>query len=217
MIKMSDKLPEEQESLLASIEAAFFNSNPFLRLDVDVEGQTVDDNGVVTLGCRAGPERDVWSLLHEMSHLVEIDDERANQPGWGLNYGRYVYIPGIHRGGGWYEMCTGQAVRREMRVGAFQYHLGVELGFYTDLDAYVTYYADISRHLPSDSLCAFASEEDCYKPCDVVESGRVVDYNAACQKVLRQLIAEDTYRFPSFQAEWERKNTLLKESWIPGG
>lgn len=197
-------LPKDQEALFAVIQQRFFRDSPII-VDIHHEGQKVD-GGIITLGCRAGPGINVSNLLHEMSHFVEIDDARIGQPGWGLRYGKYCYIPGC----GWYEQHTGKSIRREMRVGVFQYHLGAELGFYADLEAFIEDYADTSRFLPSDALCAFAAEENCYKPCDVVDDGKIVDTKGACVKFLRQLAVGPSFQFSVFQQEWARKNELLR-------
>src|SRR5271155_2850520 len=91
-----------------------------IEITVNLEGMRVID-GCLSLGCRTGPVRTSFGLLHEMSHFVEIDDARMLTEGWGLRLPE-VYVPGQYA-----RMCavpvTKQATERELRVSAYQWHI----------------------------------------------------------------------------------------------
>lgn len=80
----------------------------------DVEGNEIE-NGKLILGMRAYTDVSVDNLLHEMSHFVEIDDDRCGMLGWGLRVARICVM------GTW---CTNiqtfQACEREIRVHGIQ-------------------------------------------------------------------------------------------------
>ena len=50
------------------------------------EGQDIR-GGIMLLGTRVGPSRhDLGALVHEIAHLIEIDDARAMSRNWGFDY-----------------------------------------------------------------------------------------------------------------------------------
>lgn len=62
----------------------FFNTE-FVKYKVGLEGMTVSDTGTIIMGNKAGPLYfSIKNLCHEMSHMVEINDERMRMRGWGL-------------------------------------------------------------------------------------------------------------------------------------
>lgn len=91
----------------------FLPHRPYLSWSGRLEGSTID-RGRLVLGMRAGPNISINHLLHEMAHLVEIDDERCFAPSWGLRGKEFPR--------------TFQATEREMRVGAIQIVLGDIVG-----------------------------------------------------------------------------------------
>lgn len=195
-------LPAAEVPLFEELVKRYFRGP--LKADVHTEGQQVED-GFLTLGCRAGPGISVKNLLHEMSHFTEIDDARVMSPGWGLRVGKMHHMFGKT----WFECGTGECIRRELRVGAFQYNFGADLGYYLDKDSFVAEYVQVMRFMPFDALCSLASEEDCYKPTSSNPDGRVVDYETACEKVLNHLLDSGNYSPDTFNAEWNRKLTKL--------
>lgn len=122
----------DKPEVLANIQSEFFK-NSVIQLQTDREGQSVD-NGNVIIGCKAGPSLEVSNLLHEMSHLVEIDKPRLTQFGWGLKNGTFWQI-GNQSG---YVPHTNQSVLREMRVWAFQYNIEQHLGINTTIKELVS-------------------------------------------------------------------------------
>jgi hypothetical protein len=95
----------------------FFSKDGPVRYESNLEGQDVRD-GVLYLGDRAGPGRSQSDLAHEMSHFVEIDDDRMLVRGWGLVFPQ-VEICG--------QLCdepkTLKMTERELRVMAYQANL----------------------------------------------------------------------------------------------
>ena len=107
---------------IEQIKNRFFN-NEFVEYKGGVQGMYIDDHGKIVMGNRAGPSTwapsfDIKNLVHEMSHMVEIDDARMRCHGWGLKlpqiwvYDRYCCEP-----------ITKQITDRELRVAAYQVNL----------------------------------------------------------------------------------------------
>jgi hypothetical protein len=107
------------------INDLFFKDRPISYLK-NKEGQMIDDNNRYVLGLMAGPSCELQNLLHEMSHLAEIDRKRLiKKPvtSWGLSFGKYWQI-----GTSWgYEPQTDQSVQREIRVWAYQHSISKAL------------------------------------------------------------------------------------------
>ena len=107
------------------INDLFFKDRPISYLK-NREGQMIDNNNRYVLGLMAGPSCELQNLLHEMSHLVEIDRKRlVKKPptSWGLKPGKFWQI-----GTSWgYEPQTDQSVQREIRVWAYQHSISKAL------------------------------------------------------------------------------------------
>ena len=159
--------------------------------DRKLEGQVVRD-GVVVLGWRAGPDTDVRHLLHEMAHLVEIDDARAGEPGWGLRLGRWRSLMGHH----WREFRTSAPIRRELRVGAYQFHMGASLGLYESRERFVAGYVRTTEFMPFDALCALAADLG------------VDSVPEAARRTLEAHLDDPAYQ--AWEPEWWRKQRILK-------
>jgi hypothetical protein len=80
------------------------------------EGQRIRA-GKLLLGTKIGPKlHELTALIHEMGHLVEIDDERVLRRGWGFSYGESTIVFGaVH-----HEPSSYSATLRECRVMAIQ-------------------------------------------------------------------------------------------------
>lgn len=112
--------------VLAWEEHVGYNPNP--------QGLVLPDRGVRIQGraayireCR--PE--IGTALHEMAHMVDIDDKRVRKPGWGLKTGNWVEFPSRYSPGFW-EMQTDAGIKREVRVMAIQAVITEHLGFNFD-------------------------------------------------------------------------------------
>lgn len=180
-----DKLNPRDAKLLKVVLSDFFGGS--VKFDLE-EGQGVDDKGVVTLGCRAGPSLDIFNLFHEMSHLVEIDDARAGAWGWGLSFGKEISIPGY---GTFHEPQTWQATQRETRVMAFQANVMLHYQRRPNF----RYFAKLCDHLV-----------DYYN----VPFKRETRHRLLAERIAK-LAASPKYSFERFRSEWARKNGLLKE------
>ncbi len=104
---------------ITKLKEEFFTTE-FVKYKSGMEGQCVSNDGTIFIGNRAGPitwppSFNVSNLVHEMSHLVEINDERMRCYGWGLKlpevwvYDRMCVEPTTH-----------QITDRELRVMAYQ-------------------------------------------------------------------------------------------------
>ena len=172
------------------IKSRYFDGTP-VRLDWD-KVQEVDGRTLV-LGAKAGPERSSKNLIHEMSHLVEIDDGRILEPGWGLRLPYYLLM------GRWVnEPNTTQATERELRVFAYQYNVLDHLGmrFHNEVDALV--------HMPDFPLVVERESE----PKDSYPDRRLAAVHWFRSEVDR---LRNVYTYGRFEKEWARKVQLLAE------
>lgn len=116
------------EPVVSQVEKEFIDED-IAGLDEVAEGYYVED-GRFIFGLMAGPLQCVTNVLHEMSHLVELEMDRLlKRPefGWGLIHGKQVQV-----GGRTYnEMSTDQALMREARVWAYQLSLQRYYGIQT--------------------------------------------------------------------------------------
>lgn len=160
-----------------------------IQVRVELQGNDIE-NGKLQLGCRAGPVEDVYNLLHEMCHFVEIDDARMLCRNWGLRlpeqyipgrYGRMAQIP-----------VTIAAIERELRVIAFQWNL--------------TAFLEAPRQTAYTMVAPMKFMPDfVYVPggYDRLDRKRL----RWCKNRMIELSRVNT--IDRFMAEWERKNRLL--------
>jgi hypothetical protein len=180
------------DHFLPEVKTLFFKDSPII-IHENLEGQRVENN-ILYLGLKAGPEIHITNLLHEMSHLVEIDDARILSYGWGLKYGSLVQVI---LGQEYQEFLSTAATEREIRVWAFQHQLQNLLGIDTPIKETVksaVYLGDWANVAFGDKL------------------------NLKCQKkalewVENQVVEKmKTLTLEFFQNEWTRKNCLLKSA-----
>jgi hypothetical protein len=103
--------------LFKRINDEFFN-NSKIAINYEIEGQAIL-NGQIHLGSKAGPSNNVSNLIHEMCHLVEIDDNRLTAPNWGFKYGTEQSIMG--KSFSTYNSIP--CIEREIKVWAYQQNL----------------------------------------------------------------------------------------------
>lgn len=143
---------------LIKLEKEFLNTN-FVQFEEGFQGQNVLEDGTIVIGNRAGPT--TWAdsfkidnLIHEMAHLVEIDDARMRCHGWGLK------VPEVFV---FNRMCceptTKQITERELRVMAYQLNVMDHIGVECDTD-------DAVRALENLADTAFVPIEDGRQPYD---------------------------------------------------
>lgn len=203
VITEENSLLEIREIVLLndSIFPLFFSGNEdVVRPDMTMSGQQIK-SGVVLLGLKLAGVFEVDALLHEMCHLIDIDDQRANKPAWGLKHGKYMAFGR----GSWWEKKTSQAVYRELRVGAFQFNLGAYFGFYEDFTKFSEDYANDLWNMPTDTVSIFLSEQ-----------GKIFskDYFViAVSDKLREMVNKPEYSFDAIQDEWERKMEVLRNNF----
>lgn len=120
---IADRLANSE--FLPAIRERWFEGRGNVAISSGLEGVGHDvEAGVLTFGCRAGPQQDVVNLLHEMAHLVEIPERRSVKPDWGFTLGKAFLGPaGID-----FIPVTARATEREARVWAWQTVLMGALG-----------------------------------------------------------------------------------------
>lgn len=96
------------------LETEWFSGRVVVSWPLETSGV---EGGVLRLGGYERISGNVAMTAHEMAHLVEIDDRRATQGGFGLRYKRTVTFPPTRYSSGIYpEPLTPQGVERECRV-----------------------------------------------------------------------------------------------------
>ena len=185
--------------------AEFFQDSP-IQVSSDVEGMKVFDN-VLFLGMRAGPWRCLTNLIHEMSHLVEIDDARVLKHGWGFTTPQ-IYMPGRHS-----YMASApvsiQPIRREVRVIALQWQIQNELGIHVNkretLSAlkFMPDWCNVPSGLPGG-----------YFDLPWEEQAKITvhtnEFRFAYLQAYMDECMSGKYNLSFFHTEWKRKNELLR-------
>lgn len=188
---------------LEILEGEFFRHTRVVQHEERLEGQRVDDHGVVYVGSRAGPEVDISNLCHELGHFAEINDARVDAPGWGLKtpqvwcYDRMVCEPE-----------TLQITEREIRVMAYQVNLMEFLGVEVDIMETVA----CLRHLPDHIYVPLEDGSQAYG----TRRRRKLDYNDVnlskqrwTASYVRDLLKVNT--MDRFFHEWRRKVVILEQ------
>jgi hypothetical protein len=171
------------------VRAFFDGHEDYLRWDREVQGNKVED-GCMLLGMRAAGEYSVGSLLHEMAHLIEIDDDRCHLFGWGLRTRKVTF-----RGRTYSEPLTFQCSERELRTMAIQKVLSKHLRVRMDLN----YWGPLITWLPDWYAHNFGESVSCNSP-----------------KWKRLVVADLRKRIEAVEldevlVEWDRKANLLRE------
>lgn len=158
-------------------------------------------DGRLVFGAWAGPLRCPTHIIHEMCHLVEIDDARILQTGWGLRMPQ-VYVPGRYS-----RMApvptTYQAALRETRVIALQHQLQNMLGFIISV---------------REELSSLEGLPDwCNVPCGINRDQKFTleQVNQGRFQFLERYLNEcmaGKYTLSFFHQEWERKLQLLRDT-----
>ena len=191
------------------LEKEFLNTN-FVQFEEGCQGQKVLDDGIIIIGNRAGsidwPDSYLVSnLVHEMAHLVEIDDARMRCYGWGLKYPEvWVYN----------RMCieptTKQITERELRVAAYQVNVLDYLGVENSVD-------DITSPLDYVADTCFVPLEDGREPFgDNYETVKAENINIKASqqrwRVNQVNSLRKEYTLERFISEWHRKIKWMNEN-----
>jgi hypothetical protein len=177
------------------------------RLDI---GSNWICNGRFMLQTWAGPQADLFNLVHEIAHMIEIDDRRCHNPNWGFKYGKTVYIPGhgdVNEG-----MVTNQAIEREIRVFGIQLHIhqafGIEI-VHHEPNSWDDNDEHISRIHYMAKLCEWMDGIWLYRPKDEMEWQEKKDAtNAVIANRIREEFAK--WSIEEILAEWDRKMAVLR-------
>jgi len=181
-----------------------------INVQFDVEGMRVKDNRL-TLGMRAGPSRCLTNLIHEMCHLVEIDDARILSSGWGLTTPTQ-YIPGRYSHNAPIPV-TWQPIKREVRVIAMQWQLETSIGVgLTKREAlaameYMPDWCNVPDGRPDNYDEMEWQERDVIRPTfDETRFAHLEAYMNEC------IAGKWTLTF--FNDEWKRKTELLRAAQV---
>jgi hypothetical protein len=116
------ELPEAEAPLLPLVQALFPAEVP-IRLVLRREGMSINDKWEMELGMRAGPGLSIGNLLHEIGHLIDIDDARASKWNWGLFYPEQEVFGRLYP-----QPITPKGAVRECHVIAWQMVLAEMIG-----------------------------------------------------------------------------------------
>jgi len=187
----------------------YFQDSP-IRIGERAEGNPVED-GILTLGMRAGPQICLTNLIHEMCHLVEIDDERMLISGWGLRTPE-VYVPGRYS-----HMASvpisWQPIKREVRVIALQWQLQQSIGITgTKREAlsameYMPDWCNVPCGRPENY------DEMEWEERDVIRPTFTENRFALLEKYMDECIA-GKYTLTFLNEEWKRKTDLLRRAQV---
>jgi hypothetical protein len=174
--------------------ASWFHT-PTVQPSDKVEGCTVKDD-VLWLGRRAAFEASDESLLHEMAHFIEIDDERCVTFGWGLSVTQVFILGQFYN-----EPTTFQACARELRVSAIQKVLSEHFGIaFSD-----QYWGKLVYDFVPGSLFAYQEYEDVVplskddRPYKERERALIDRFARDIREQAKKLKIEQ------LRAEWDRK------------
>lgn len=178
--------------ILREVAKRFIIGNP-VKIAQRFEGQSITEGNCYLLGCRAGPEKSISHLFHEMCHLAEREKRVIKQrpfTSWGFKRGKPWSI-------GWqsgFEPQTDQQVMREARVWAYQ--LSLQREFDIDESAF-----DLCRsavYLPA--FCHFQyGRVNLRKEEDAIQTlASIVEYMS------------ETYTYEKFVKEWNSRMEILK-------
>jgi hypothetical protein len=185
------------------MEGTFFQDSP-IKIDWKMhDTQRIIDDKQLVFGGWAGPLCCITNVIHEMCHLVEIDDARILRNGWGLIMPEQ-YIPGRYS-------CmapipvTNKASLRETRVAALQYQVQNMLGIPTSI---------------RDVILSFQFLPDFCNIPDGVDREKDFEYKEIDEgryQYLERYLAEcmgGKYTLTFFHQEWARKNQLLRKALL---
>lgn len=184
---------------LALLKKRYLSHTNRVRYTPRLEGQRVDNDGVIFVGNRAGGLH-VSNLAHELSHFVEIDDARMQIYGWGL---RRPEIWVFDR------MCceptTMKMIERELRVIAYQFNLLESLGSPTQARGFVSslrFMPDFLYVPLEDGRAAYGDDAD-------EMDSRAKDESRIRWMARRVEELRSTHTLERFDSEWTRKINLL--------
>ena len=166
--------------------------------------------------------RSIWrsppeykNAIHEMAHMIDIDDRRVRMPGWGLRAGSWVSLRTRYSAGYW-DVQTDFAIRRELRVMAIQACITEHFGLNFDYVEWASLLANgaIPNYCLWRSRFGFTyddehgfthdDEHDDTNELDDDELTTTVRHDAEVLRSMRsELVVEDLW------AEWVRKTKVV--------
>lgn len=167
-----------------------------------LQGQRVDDAGVVYIGNRAGPSRAFSNLAHEICHFVEIDDARQQLHGWGLKVPSFTILGQVC-----VEPVTRKMTERELRVMAYQANLTEALGAparVSNMVRALQFMPDFMQIPLEDGEPAYTGNGTSRVPYAEVDPSRIRWMTNRVQELRKD------FTFERFRSEWSRKIALLE-------
>lgn len=200
------------ETLLKRVEDEFFHPyDKFIGVNRKCSGDTnaIIDNRLMLLTW-AGPHAEVDNTFHEMSHLLEIDEDRCHLPNWGLkipplkSFGGHVYRDAME---------TPQAIEREIRVCGIQYVLGEHYNIQINNDDSDRY---SSREHRLAAPLVFIDGLHHFYPDDWRDEKRGYNYNEnyAVAKMASMIVDEaKKWTMDKIRELWHHRMQVIRERW----
>lgn len=181
----------QQDQLLRT----FFSENIPIKINFDYwSSYSGYDAKVLHLTSFAGPSQCITYAIHEMGHLIEIDDNRVFKRGWGLT------TPELYISGRYSHMCpvpiTWQPSQRECRVIAIQREIERSIGIETsdrDLISSLSFMCDWSNVPTGEYETILEADENRYN---------------VLERYLNQV--SEKYTIQYIMNEWNRKIELIR-------
>lgn len=184
---------------------AWFQLSANVRLELEgpsngPSGFLAPDRGIV-LGGRVthGSEVSYGTAIHEMAHMVNIDDRRVRQPGWGFKHGHWVSCPTRYCSG-FHEMVTDAAIRRELDVMAIQAVITEHCRFNFDYEWWAALLScgALQNYYIWRNTLGLTREDEQYKVTTVIDAGILIG--------MRELLTiEEVWK------EWQRKTRVVDQ------
>lgn len=197
---------------------AWFSLSPFVRMRLDAlyDGSDVErghgkrpaPRRALILGGKAvyfsPPSYNV--VAHEMGHVIDIDDRRVLEPGFGLRMGKWVDCAASRNGGFW-EVVTGDAIRREIHVSAIQATIVEHWGFTFDYAHAGKLLDYVEGYLYWRNSLGLSYDDMKAPPCDddALSYGLSFQVDGSAIRSLRE-----TMSIEAIWAEWVRKTRLVE-------
>jgi len=190
-------------SPLQILKRDFLSQTNWIRYVPGLQGQRVSEDGVISVGNRAGPTRNFSNLAHEVCHFVEVDDARQQLFGWGLKRPEIEILGRIC-----VEPNTRQMTERELRVMAYQANLTEALG----APARIPNMVRALQFMPD--FCMVPLEDGRLAYGDGAPSRDEVPYSEVDPSRIRWMAnrvqeLRKEFTFERFRSEWTRKIALL--------
>jgi hypothetical protein len=186
-------------SPLQRLKAEFLSKTKAVRYVPGLQAQRIGPDGTILIGNRVGSLTRDTDLVHEMCHLVEIDDARMRLHGWGLHYPTVVVAGQVCQ-----EPTTMKMVARELRVIAYQANILAYIGATVS----VRHLVSSMKFMPDFFYVPLEDGRNKWEAKDIAYRDKDASQLRWCKNRVETLRAEFTT--DRFLSEWNRKIALLE-------